>query len=147
MRGFVLCLAAASAAVACAAPASAQYYGGYGSPYGFSHGGDQYAQSIYGIQVRLRNVIDSTNSAPYGVREQLRREAFDLDRRVRYAAQRGIDPWAVIGNRLERLEIAVQRAANRGYGYDRNYGGYHQGDRDYDNGRWHRGSDGDNADD
>src|SRR3954469_25017678 len=113
MRKLLFGVAMAVSALAISTPASAQYH-----PYG--RGSNLYSQNVYGIENRIRNVLGSINSAPYGQQDQLRSEALRLDRQVRYAAQRGIDPWAIIGNRLEQLEIQVQQATARAsYGYER----------------------------
>lgn len=110
MRKFLL--AAAGAALTIAAPASAQYYG---------YAGNQHSS----IETRLQNVMGSINSAPYYEQNQLRGEAINLHRQVRYAAQRGIDPWSVIGNRLEQLEVEVNQAVHHGgYGQNNGYYGY-----------------------
>ena len=105
MRKFLLGLAFAGSALFLASPASAQYYA---RGYGYGYGANQYSS----IEVRLQNVIGSINSAPYYRQNQLRAEAFSLERSVRYAAQRGLDPWALIGNRLTELELQVQRAVH-----------------------------------
>lgn len=104
MRKFLLGFAFAGSALFLAGPASAQY----ARSYGYGYGANQY----YSIEVRLQNVLGSINSAPYYQQNQLRAEAFSLERRVRYAAQRGLDPWALIGNRLTELELQVQRAVH-----------------------------------
>lgn len=127
MRKLVLGIALAGSVLAVAAPASAQYYARPG--YGYGYGPSQYSENLRGIENRIQNVLGSINSAPYDQQYQLRREAIDLDRRVRYAARSGIDPWSMIGNRLEQLEIQVQRAVHYGnYGYGDRYGRGHQGD-------------------
>ena len=103
MRKFLLGFAFAGSALFLASPAAAQYYAR-----GYGYGANQYSS----IEVRLQNVIGSINSAPYYRQNQLRAEAFSLERSVRYAAQRGLDPWALIGNRLTELELQVQQAVH-----------------------------------
>ena len=133
MRKLILCLGlgVAGSVLAAAAPASAQYYARPG--YGYGYGWNQYSENLRGIETRIQNVIASINSAPYDQQYQLRREAITLDRQVQYAARRGIDPWRVIGNRLEQLEVQVQRAVHYGnYGYGDRYGRGHEGYRNRD---------------
>jgi hypothetical protein len=128
MLKVVLAVAATTTALAFAGPASAQHY-----PRGYGYSG-QYSD-VSGIETRIQNVLGRIDSyAPYEVRYQLRREAMSLHQRVQYAARTGLDPWALIGDRLTRLELEVQRYGPNGYNRyngDRRWHG-HRGDRDRD---------------
>ena len=158
MRKFVISLAAATAALAVASPAAAQYYP-QAQPYGYNgyNGYNGYGYNGYGqvralqqridvLQNRLRHVGVRGKSA-----QRLREESRSLERRLHYAARNGLNPYEVndIANRITRLEQRVAYTTQRGQGryagynrYDHNgYDGYYRDDdHDYDRGH-HRDDD------
>lgn len=163
MRKFVLSLAAAGAALAIATPAAAQYYPqpapsyGYGSPYGAPH--YDYRTQSYGLQMRaeaLTRRIDQLRRAHvlrgYSA-ERLRKEARNLQRRIRQAGTYGFGGIAGsdLQMRLAQLEQRVNAMASRGRygGYNNGYGyngaNYGYGTNAYANGQY--GYDRDNDDD
>jgi hypothetical protein len=130
MRKLVLGLVAGASALAFAAPATAQYYPGpYGYGDGYSYGYRQ--MSPRALERRIYNVMRSLGGVRPDYREQLRAEAFRIDRRLGYASRNGLNYYEYhdIDVRIGRLERRVGWAARNGrYGY---------GDRYYAERQWH----------
>jgi hypothetical protein len=144
MRKVLLSLAAAGTALIIASPAAAQYYPQQrGAPYGNAYGYNGYRNGNYNnygavrtLQSRLNNVMRSLGGVRPDRAEQIRGEAFQLDRRLRMAARNGLNPYEAqnLDRQVNRLELQLQYASNRGYrrdGYG-NYNGYNGYDRDSD---------------
>jgi len=135
MRKVLISLGVATAALAVAAPASAQYYPGqpYGNGYNNGYG------QVRSLQVRIDNIerqidrLDRRDRVGDRSADRLRDEANSLEKRLRHAARDGMSPWEAqdINVRLARLEQRVQYSARGRYGYNNGYGngGY---DRDRD---------------
>jgi hypothetical protein len=185
MRKFIISLAAAGSAVAFASPAAAQYfpgqqpYGqpyGYGSPYGNAYGYNNYGQ-VRSLQARLDRIewqinrLDRRDVIRDRTADRLRFEANSLERRLRFAARNGLNPYEAndIQRRISILEQRVRYALTSGRGYNGygyngynsynpyGYSGYNVRDRDggdqddaYEHQRWHaehdRDRDGDHDD-
>jgi hypothetical protein len=155
MRKLLISLAAASAALVVASPASAQYYGGqpygYGQGYGYNNG---YGSNGYGnfgqvrmLQARIDavqwqiNRLDRYNGIGDGRADRLREESRRIEHRLHAAARYGLNPYEAndIQARIGRLEAQVQFASSNRYGrYGRGddgygYNGYYgRGDHDWD---------------
>ena len=160
MRKLIISLAAATAALAVASPASAQYYGGqsygYGQGYGQGYGYNGYGNNNYGqvraLQARIDAVqwqikrLDRYNVIRDGRADRLRSESRQIEARLHNAARYGLNPYEAndIQMRIGRLEQQVQYASanrygrygngyNNGYGYNSgSYYGGHDRDRDHD---------------
>jgi hypothetical protein len=150
MRGLLVSLGVAGAALAMASPAAAQYYphayGGYGyNGYGYNHFGQVRAlqariDSIeYQIRMLDRRDVIRDNSA-----DRLKDDAERIENRLHRAARYGLNPYEAndIQARIANLEQRVRYASYDRYGrYDRDeygYGyngdnGYYGRDRDWDN--------------
>ena len=153
MRKFVISFAAATAALAVASPAAAQYYPQPQQPYGHNggyNGYNGYGYNGYGQVRALQQRIDGLqNRLRYaGVRgksaQRLREESRSLERRLHIAARNGLNPYEVndIANRIARLEQRVSYAMGRGYNHYGNagYNGY-SSDNGYNAGHRHRDDD------
>jgi hypothetical protein len=164
MRKLIISLAAATAALAVASPASAQYYGGqpygYGQGYGQGYGYNGYGYNNYG-QVRMLearidavqrqiNQLDRYNAIRDGRADRLRDESHQIERRLRNAARYGLNPYEAndIQTRIGRLESQVRYASasrygryGNGYGYNGSngygYNGYNGGYYGHDRDRDH----------
>jgi hypothetical protein len=149
MRKLIISLAAATAALAVASPASAQVYGnlgvglgvgGYAAPgygYGQGYGYNGYGYNNYGqvrallaridaVQWQIKR-LDRYNAIGDGRADRLRRESRQIEGRLRNAARYGLNPYEAndIQMRIARLESQVQYAsANRYGGYGNGYNGY-----------------------
>ena len=143
MRKVLLSLAAAGTALVIAAPAAAQYYPQRGAPYGNAYGYNGYGNGYndYGavrtLQNRLNNVMRSLGGVRPDRAEQIRAEAFQIDRRLRMAARNGLNPYEAqrLDQQVNQLERRLQYASNRGYGRNNGYNqynGYNGYDRDRD---------------
>ena len=125
MRKGLLVLAAASSALAIAAPASAQYY-----PQPYNSGYNGYGRNagwgqVRALQVRIDaverqiRVFDRRDVVRDDRADRLREEANQIERRLRRASRNGLNPYEAnqISTRISRLEQRVQYAAARnGYG-------------------------------
>lgn len=133
MRKFFIAAAVATSALA-AAPAAAQYYPGpqpvpygYGQPgYGYNYQGqDRLIRSYIARADQLRNRVerlDSRDRVSEREAARLRREAAQLQQRVRAYAQNGLN-WRErqdLDNRIAWLQRAIQ--SERWDGNDRRYG-------------------------
>ncbi|HEU4876569.1 MAG TPA: hypothetical protein VFT07_01860 [Sphingomicrobium sp.] len=135
MRKFLVSAAIATATIAAAAPAAAQWAPPYGNAYGYNNHGqvrrlearvDQIRREIH--QLDRRNILSNREAA------RLSDEARDLDRRINALARNGFsgrDRYDV-ERRIARLEQRIRSEAtdgNRRLGYGHNgYGA----DRDRD---------------
>jgi hypothetical protein len=144
MRKSLVFLAAAASAVAVAAPASAQYYGGYiGNGYGHnngygynSYGNNRYGYGDYGSRyqsnqliaanrermVRIHNEIDQAvarGRISPGEAAALHRRAAQFDRELAYLARGGMtgEEGAIFDQRADRLAQDVRARSGYGYGY------------------------------
>jgi hypothetical protein len=132
MRKFVLGALAAGAGIAVATPAVAQYYQPYGygrSGYGYNGSGynNAWAQTS-GLERRLQNVMRSLDGVRPDRAQQIRAEAYNIDRQLRYSMRNGLSPYEAhaIDVRIGRLEQRLQYASGYGrgrYGYS-GYNGY-----------------------
>jgi hypothetical protein len=172
MRKLILPLAAAGTALAVATPAAAQYYPqpqpqpyGYGTQpytypapqygYGNGYGTQNLAMRVDMVQRRIED-LRRAHVLRGDRAERLRKEARQLQRRVRQTSGYGIAQFAAgdLQMRLARLEQQVNYAASTGryggygsYGYPNGQGyngygqpGYDNRDRD-DGGRYDRDDD------
>lgn len=133
MRTALMTIAAAASALAFAAPASAQYFPapghvvpgyvvpryvapGYSYGYRASYGQVRYLQArIDQLQWRI-NQLDRRNILSGREARQLRRDAWELERRLRVASRYGLHPAEryQVEARLARLERRLWRDANDG---------------------------------
>lgn len=137
MRKFMIALATTGAALVAASPAAAQYAPapqpapyGYNQPYGNGYNG--YGRNNWGqvreLQVRINNVqrqidrLDRRDRIGDHAADRLRREANDLEQRLRDKARGGLNgrEGGDIVYRLQRLEQRVQFAMNDRDGRYRN---------------------------
>ena len=148
MRKYLISLAAAASALAVAAPASAQYYGGspaYGyNQYGYGNYGRGYDRNRYGNygagyqsqqlielnrqrMARIHNEIQQAAAmgrlSP-GEAAALHRRAAQFDRELAMLARGGMtgQEGAVFDARADRLAQEVQARTGNGYGYGYGYG-------------------------
>jgi hypothetical protein len=145
MRKVLFALAATTAAIAVAAPASAQYYPG--QPYGNGYNHNGYGR-VRALQVRV-DQIQRQLGRLVQVRAITRNEfrnrnedARDIERRLRRDARdgRGLSQNELYGleNRIVRLEQKIARDTRDGHGYGYGYNNYGNGngngyyDRDRD---------------
>ena len=142
---------AALALSAAATTADAQYYyqpyGYGGSGYGYNgYGYNQGWGQTSGLERRLQNVMRSLDGVRPDRAQQIRAEAYNIDRQLRYSMRNGLNPYEAhtIDVRIGRLEQSLQYASGYGrgrYGYngyngDNRYNGeYRHRDRDRDD-RW-----------
>ena len=158
MRKLLISLAAASAALVVASPASAQYYP-QPQPYGGGYGYNGYGYNNFGqvrvLQARIDaiqwqiNRLDRYDVIRDGRADRLREESRRIERRLHMAARYGLNPYEAsdIQMRIGRLEQQVRYASANRYGrYGR--GDYGQGQYGYYGDRDHHGDrDGDDYDD
>ena len=141
MRKLILPLAAAGTALAVATPAAAQYYPQpqpytYPAPqygYGNGYGAQNLAMRVDMVQRRIED-LRRAHVLRGDRAERLRKEARQLQRRVRQTSGYGIAQFAAgdLQMRLARLEQQVNYAASTG-----RYGGY--GSYGYPNGQGYNG--------
>ena len=135
MRKLIISLAAATAALAVASPASAQYYGG--QSYGYGQRSNDWG-AVRTLQRRLNNVERSLGGVRPEQAYRIQAEANALERRLQIAARNGFNPYEAhdLDLRVNQLELRLQRAA--GYG---RYRGNDYNDYDRGHGRGHGGRD------
>ena len=143
MRKVLITLAATTAAIAVAAPASAQYFPGqpYGNGYGYNNNGYGRVRSLQVRVDQIQRQLGRLVQVRAITRNEFRNrneDARDIERRLRRDARdgRGLSQNELYGleNRIVRLEQKIARDTRdgRGYGYN-NYGngnGYYDRDRD-----------------
>lgn len=134
MRKVVLGILAAGSALAIATPAAAQYYQPYGNGYnGYGRGYNSYGHAST-LERRLGNVMRSLGGVRPDRAQQIRAEAYNIDRQLRYSMRNGLNPYEAhaIDVRIGRLEQRLQYASGYGRnGYSR-YSGYRGEYRDRD---------------
>ena len=135
MRKFLISAAIATATVAAAAPAAAQWAPPHGNAYGYNNYGqvrrlearvDQIRRQIH--QLDRRNILSDREARRLG------EEARDLDRRINILARNGFsgrDRFEV-ERRIARLEQRIYRDVNDGRGHNGYGNGYNGFDRDRD---------------
>jgi hypothetical protein len=139
MRKFLVSAAIATATIAAAAPASAQWAPPHGNAYGYHHNRGQ----VQRLEVRVDQIrrqirqLDRRNIISEREAFRLSEEARDLDRRIDHLARNGFsgrDRFEV-ERRIARLEQRIYRDVNDGRGhngYGNGYNGYNGYDRDRD---------------
>ena len=157
MRTMILTLAAAGAAVAAAAPASAQFYPAqapygyaqqqvYGNNWLFNFRDQRYARMMQDRVQRIRHDIRQMGAMRILSRSEVRdldREAVAVEQRIWRYSRNGVsmNDARKIDNRVRRLEDRVMREANdwnrrpgvrryNPYNYNKYYDNY-RGDRNY----------------
>ena len=140
MRKFLISLAAAASAVAVAAPASAQYYGGspaYGyDRYGYGDYGRGYGAAGYEsgrliaanrermarIHGEIQSAVARGRLSP-GEAANLHRRAAQFDRELEVLARGGMtgQEGAIFDARADRLAQEVRARTGYGYGYGYGY--------------------------
>lgn len=133
MRKFLVSLAVAGSALAVAAPASAQYYGG--NPYGYNRGYSNYGYGNYGAGYQSQQLISANRermarmhndiemAVARGVMSpaegaRLHQRAAQFDRELAQLARGGMtgEEGAIFDARADRLAQEIQA---RTYGYNR----------------------------
>ena len=134
MRKFIISAALAASTLVAAAPAAAQW-----QPQGNAYGYNNYGQvrrldaRIDAIQTQI-NHLDRRNILSNREAGRLRNESRDVENRLHRVARNGFTGWERndIENRIQRLEVRIQREARDG----NRYGGYYNqtswNDRDRD---------------
>ena len=133
MRKFLITAALATATLAAAAPAAAQWAPPHGNAYGYNNYGQVRRLEARVDQIRRQiRQLDRRNILSDREARRLGEEARDLDRRINFLARNGFnsrDRYEV-ERRIARLEQRLQRDANDGRrGYGNGYNGF---DRDRD---------------
>ena len=133
MRKFLITAALATATLAAAAPAAAQWAPPHGNAYGYNNQGQVRRLEARVDQIRRQiRQLDRRNILSDREARRLGEEARDLDRRINFLARNGFnsrDRYEV-ERRIARLEQRLQRDANDGRGgYGNGYNGF---DRDRD---------------
>ena len=134
MRKFIISAALAASTLVAAAPAAAQW-----QPQGNAYGYNNYGQvrrldaRIDAIQAQI-NHLDRRNILSNREAGRLRGESRDVENRLHRVARNGFTGWERkdIENRIQRLEVRVQREARDGNRYNGNYGQNGWSDRDRD---------------
>ena len=139
MRKVLISLAAAGSALAFATPAAAQFFP---QPQGYAYGYNNYGQ-VRALQARLNRLervidrLDRRDRIRDRSADRLRSEAYSIERRLRFAARNGLNPYTAndLNMRIARLEQRVQfaMANRRDYNGYNGYNGYNNAyDRDRD---------------
>ena len=143
MNKVLISLAAATAALAVAAPASAQVYRTLPYPaYGNGYGYNNYGQ-VRGLQIRIDSIqrqIERLRDRRMISRHEandLRSESRDLERRLHDRSRNGLNPYELrnIEYRIARLEQHVQHEVRDGNGWNNRTGYGWNGNNGYYNGR------------
>jgi opacity protein-like surface antigen len=135
MRKFLVTAALAASTLVAAAPAAAQWYPPQGNAYGYNNYGQvrRLDARIDAIQTQI-NHLDRRNILSNREAGRLRNESRDVENRLHRVARNGFSGWERndIENRIQRLEVRIQREARDG----NRYGGYYNqtswNDRDRD---------------
>jgi len=135
MRKFLVTAALAASTLVAAAPAAAQWYPPQGNAYGYNNYGQvrRLDARIDAIQTQI-NHLDRRNILSNREAGRLRNESRDVENRLHRVARNGFTGWERndIENRIQRLEVRIQREARDG----NRYGGYYNqtswNDRDRD---------------
>ncbi len=135
MRKFVIAAALAASALTAAAPAAAQWNAPQGNAYGYNNYGQvrRLDARIDAIQRQIDH-LDRRNILSNREAGRLRGESRDVENRLHRVAHNGFTGWERkdIENRIQRLEVRVQREARDGNRYNGNYGQNGWSDRDRD---------------
>ena len=134
MRKFIISAALAASTLVAAAPAAAQW-----QPQGNAYGYNNYGQvrrldaRIDAIQAQI-NHLDRRNILSNREAGRLRGESRDVENRLHRVARNGFTGWERndIENRIQRLEVRVQREARDGNRYNGYYSQTGWSDRDRD---------------
>ena len=119
MRNIALTLAGAGAALALAAPASAQFYPAYAPPvYGYGYNTAGIARSMEARVANIRGQVRSLEARGlirWNRARNLDREAFNLQRTVQRSAWNGLSPGEArsLDIRIANLERRVATSAYR----------------------------------
>lgn len=145
MRKFIISAALAASILVAAAPAAAQWYPQ--QPQGNAYGYNNYGQvrrldaRIDAIQRQIDH-LDRRNILSNREAGRLRGESRDVEIRLHRVARNGFNGWERndIENRIQRLEVRVQREARDGNRYNGYYSqtGWSDRDRDGLNDRYER---------
>ena len=135
MRKFLVTAALAASTLVAAAPAAAQWYPPQGNAFGYNNYGQvrRLDARIDAIQTQI-NHLDRRNILSNREAGRLRNESRDVENRLHRVARNGFSGWERndIENRIQRLEVRIQREARDG----NRYGGYYNqtswNDRDRD---------------
>ena len=138
MRKFLISAVLMDSTVDIAAPAAAQW--APPAPQGYAYGYHNNYGQVRRLQVRIDQLqrrivqLDRRNILSNREANRLRHESRELERRLRYSAQRGLNPREAysIERGIQRLEYRIQRDARDGNRYGGYYGqtGYYDRDRD-----------------
>jgi hypothetical protein len=135
MRKFVISAALAASTLVAAAPAAAQWYPPQGNAYGYNNYGQvrRLDARIDAIQRHIDH-LDRRNILSNREAGRLRGQSRDVENRLHWAARNGFTGWERndIENRIQRLEVRVQREARDGNRYGSYYGQTGWSDRDRD---------------
>lgn len=141
MRTLLFTLAAATSALAVAAPAAAQYSPQhYPQPPGYAYGHQGNWGLTRSLQVRIDNIqrqierLDRRNILSEREARRLRQDSREIERRLRYTARNGLHPAERhdIERRLARLERRLWRDARDGNRWGHGYQQHGAYDRDRD---------------
>ena len=139
MRKVILSLVAATASLAVAAPASAQWTNpapgyGYGAPngYAYGYGANRFQRELQQIRVQADRLARSGRLTRWESRD-LYNDIRNAENVVYRTGYNGVSPWEArsLEQRMQRLRYEVRRYADYDgrRGYDRGHG---YGDRDWD---------------
>ena len=135
MRNFIISAALAASTLVAAAPAAAQWYPPQGNAYGYDNYG-QVRRLDARIDAMQRQIdhLDRRNILSNREAGRLRGESRDVENRLHRAARNGFTGWERndIENRVQRLEVRIQREARDGNRYNGYYGQTGWNDRDHD---------------
>jgi|GEM_PF-5599009 len=143
MRKLLITLAAASAAVVAAAPASAQgYHGGYDQGRHYGYPGDRglvrrFEQQINQLQNRIERSAERRAISP-GEYRALRSHAANLRQRLHRFAHNGLSRGEVqdIADRIDNLRDRIRDERRDGRRYGERYDDRRYDDRRYDGRGW-----------
>lgn len=135
MRKFIISAALAASTLVAAAPAAAQGYP-QGNAYGYNNNYGQVRRldaRIDAIQRQITN-LDRRNILSNREAARLRDDSREVENRLHRVARNGLTGWERndIENRIQRLEVRIQREARDGNHYGNHYGQAGWSDRDRD---------------
>ena len=144
MRKFIISAALAASTLVAAAPAVAQQYPHYpqGNAYGYNNNYGQVRRLDARIDAMQRQIthLDRQNILSNREAARLRDDSREVENRLHRVARNGFTNWERndIENRIQRLEVRIQREARDGNRYGNNYGqaGWNDRDRDGRNDRY-----------
>ena len=132
MRNVIFALAAAGSALVAATPAAAQYFP---QPQGYGYGQGYHYGQVRALQARVDRLqrsierLDRRDALRERTARRLREETREVERRLRFAARNGLNPYEANGieRRVAHLEDRVRSATGRRwdrYDNDNRHGGY-----------------------